>query len=584
MKKRWRISYHDPVAIAELARRAEIPAVVAQLLLSRGISDPFQAQRFLKPTLHALHSPESFPACEQAADLLWSAIQSQRRIAVYGDYDADGITATAILWKCLRLLGADVKYYVPNRLEEGYGLQSSTIEDLARQGVQLIVTVDCGITAVQEVAFAQEKGIPIIVTDHHEPGDDLPQAAALVHPRVGSSLFPFPWLSGAGVAFRLAWALIRRASSGRRAEDRLRDFLVQAVGLAAIGTVADIVPLWDENRVLVHYGCTVSLARQPSLGLAALQKFANQSRNGKTDSEWIAFQLAPRINAVGRLGQAALAVELLVTEKEDRAMELAAYLNSLNDQRKSLEQSIYLRALRQIKEHYDPDNDPAFVLADADWHQGVIGIVAGRLAEKFHRPVILISLSKTGSKLAVGSARSVPGFHLHQALTACAHHLERFGGHAQAAGLTIAEQNINSFRHEFCQYVADNFDREQNLAEISIDCEFPLGVFTVNVVEQVERLAPFGMGNPRPIMCCENVTLAESPRVVGQGQQHLSMRVQHSGTVMRAIAFGAGERVYELACGQPFDLAFRPVISEFNGSRRVELHVVDWRTPQERPR
>jgi len=582
MKKRWRISFHDPVAIADLARRAEIPPVVAQLLLSRGISDPSQARWFLKPSLQALHPPETFPACEQAADIIWAAVQARRRIAIYGDYDADGITATAILWKCLKLLGADVRYYVPNRLEEGYGLQTAAIEDLVQQGVQLIVTVDCGITAIPEVAFAHEKGIEVIVTDHHEPGPDLPQAAAIVHPRIGSSPFPFPWLSGAGVAFRLAWAIARRASSGQRTDERLRDFLVQAVGLAAIGTVADVVPLWDENRILVHYGCTHSLPKRPTLGLSYLQSLASQSSNGKTDSEWIAFQLAPRINAVGRLGQAALAVELLVTEKEDRAAELASYINSLNEQRKSLEQSIYLRALRQIKEQCDPDTDPAFVLADTDWHQGVIGIVAGRLAEKFHRPVILISLSKTGMARAVGSARSVPGLHLHEALTACAHHLERFGGHSQAAGLTIAEQSIPAFRHEFCQYVADHFDREQNLAEIHIDCEFPLGVFTVEVVKQIERLAPFGMGNPRPIMCCENVTLVEPPRIVGQGQQHLSLRVHHSGTTMRAIAFGAGDRSHELSCGEPFDLAFRPVITEFRGFERVELHVVDWRTPPQR--
>ncbi|HPZ84661.1 MAG TPA: DHH family phosphoesterase, partial [Thermogutta sp.] len=235
MKKRWRISFHDPVAIADLARRAEIPPVVAQLLLSRGISDPSEARWFLKPSLQALHPPEAFPACEQAADIIWAAIQARQRIAIYGDYDADGITATAILWKCLKLLGADVRYYVPNRLEEGYGLQTAAIEDLVQQGVQLIVTVDCGITAIPEVAFAREKGIEIIVTDHHEPGPDLPQAAAIVHPRIGSSPFPFPWLSGAGVAFRLAWAIARRASSGQRTDERLRDFLVQAVGLAAIG-------------------------------------------------------------------------------------------------------------------------------------------------------------------------------------------------------------------------------------------------------------------------------------------------------------------------------------------------------------
>lgn len=581
MKKRWRIAVHDPAAVGDLARQAGIPAVVAQLLLARGVSDASSATRFLKPVLNRLHPPEDFPACEQAADLLWAAIQAGEKIAVYGDYDADGITGTAILWKCLRLLGADVKYYIPSRFDEGYGLHASAIEDLAKQDVRTIVTVDCGVTAVQEVALAAEKGIRVIITDHHEPGTELPPAASIVHPRIGTPAYRFPWLSGAGVAFKLAWSLARRASQGKRADAPLRDFLVQAVGLAAVGTVADIVPLWDENRILVHFGCTVSLPGRASPGLACLRDLAVKS-NGRTDSEWVAFQLAPRINAVGRLGQAALAVELLVTDDPARAVELAQYINNLNNQRKSLEQGIYQRALKQIKEQFDPDSDPAFVLADSDWHQGVIGIVAGRLAEKFSRPVVLISLNKAGKRTAVGSARSIPGVHLHEAFHACAHLLERFGGHSQAAGLSIPEENIPAFRQEFCEYVAERFNPQEHLGELHIDCEFPLGVFTLDVVEQMEKLAPFGMGNPRPVACCENVMINESPRLIGQGQQHVSFFVHHAGKRMRAVAFGAAERSRELVPGRPFDIAFCPIINEFNGTRRVELHVIDWRLPEER--
>lgn len=582
MKRRWRIRLHDPGEVADLARRVGIPAVIAQLLLCRGIREPEAAQRFLSPTLHRLYPPERLPDCEKAAELLWRDIQAGHRIAVYGDYDADGITGTAILWKCLKLLGADVRYYVPSRLEEGYGLNTSALEHLATLGVRTVVTVDCGITACEEVAVAKALGLRIIVTDHHEPGVELPAADAVVHPRTGDGQYPFPWLSGAGVAFKLAWALARRATNGARVSTPLKEFLVEAVGLGAVGTVADVVPLWDENRIFVHYGCTASLRERSPLGLSLLRDITPAGSNGRTDSEWIAFQLAPRINAVGRLGQAALAVELLVTEDRARAEELARYIDGLNEQRKSLEQSIYLKALRQIKETCDPDNDPAFVLADVEWHQGVIGIVAGRLAEKFHRPVILISLSKTRTRPGVGSGRSVPGIHLHQALAACAHHLVRFGGHSQAAGLSIEEESIPAFRHEFCEYVAEQFDAQGEPPELEIDGQFPLGVFSLEVAEQIERLAPFGEGNPRPVLCCENVTLAESPRAVGKGQQHLAFRVRHCGTVMRAVAFGAGERLAELPLGQPFDLAFRPVITEFQGLRRVELHVVDWRLPEER--
>jgi single-stranded-DNA-specific exonuclease len=496
---------------------------------------------------------------------------------ISGDYDADGMTATGLLYNCLRLLHADVGYYVPNRFEEGYGINDDALRQLARRGTSMVISVDCGIGSVQEAETAAELGLELVITDHHTLGPSLPRAAAVVHPCLPGHLYPFDGLCGAGVAFKLAWALCQRASNAQRVSPHMRDFLVSALGYAALGTVADVVPLVDENRILVHHGLQ-SLHRQPTTGLSALLKVTQLCDKPRLTSEDLAFTIAPRLNAAGRLGQAQLGVELLVTENPDRAQALADYIHQLNSSRESLERSIQLAATKQIKEQFDPENDPALVLAGAGWHAGVIGIVAGRLAEKYHRPIVVIAVDAVGAKPATGSARSAGGFDLYRALCACSEHLVGFGGHAAAAGLKIDERQVESFRAAFCDYVAAEMKEADRTAEIRIDAEAPLSQLTLHTLQQIELLAPFGAGNPRPVLSASGVTLEEPPKRMGGGERHLSARIRQHGVTMRSVAFGQGDWAEELAqLPGPFDIAYRPVINDFRGRRNVELHLVDWR-------
>jgi single-stranded-DNA-specific exonuclease len=553
---------------------------VAQLLLGRGIVDPAAVRLFLDCKLTGLREPELLPGLDEAAGRIHAAVTQQRRIVIYGDYDADGMTATAILYNCLRLLGADVAYHVPNRLEEGYGLNSEALRKLAQRGASMIISVDCGIGSVEPAEVARELGLELIVTDHHQLGDQLPAAAAIVHPALPGGGYPFHGLCGAGVAFKLAWALCQRTSGAKRVAASMREFLLAAVGLAAIGTVADVVPLLDENRILVRHGL-LSLRQRPVPGLAALLKITGLDQKPALGGEDIGFTLAPRLNAAGRLGQAQLGVELLTTESAERAASLAEYIHQLNGNRDTLERSVYLAAQKQAKEQCDPDNDPALVLAGIGWHAGVIGIVAGRLAEKYHRPVVLISWDQLGTKPGVGSARSAGGLNLHRALAACGHHLIAHGGHAQAAGLRIEEARLAAFRSEFCEYVASETTAGDRIAEVQIDAETLFSQMTLDTLQQIEQLAPFGHGNPRPILCTSGVTLAGPPKRMGGGDRHLSLRVHQHGVTLRAVAFGQGEAADQLAqLDSPLDVAYRPVINEYRGRRSVEMHLVDWRVSQ----
>ena len=441
----------------------------------------------------------------------------------------------------------------------------------------MIVTVDCGIASVAEAQTAKQCGVELIITDHHEPAASLPEAAAIVHPRLPGHDYPFGGLSGSGVAFKLAWAICQQASGAKRVGQQMKDFLLQATGLAAMGTVADVVPLVDENRVLVCHGL-VSLHQRPTLGMATLMRLAELDKKGELEAEDVGFTLAPRINAAGRLGQAQLAVELLITDRPQRAEELAEYLNQLNANRQTLERSIYLAANKQAKERFNPKEDPALVLADHGWHAGVIGIVAGRLAEKYHRPVVLISLDAMGVKPGVGSARSVPGLNLHAALEACSHHLLAHGGHAAAAGLQIEEQRLEAFRADFCEHVAAEMTEQARVAEVHIDAEAPLSAFTLQTVNQIQQLSPFGHGNTRPLLCASGVRLDGPPKAMGSGGHHLSMMLSQHDVRLRAVAFGGGEWADEIAAVDgPLDVAFRPVVNSFRGRRSVELHLVDWR-------
>jgi len=580
MAKQWRFRPHDPDRIVALARGAGISPVVARLLLCRGVSDAATAERFLAPKLTHLHDPAGLPGCAAAAERVHAAVKAGQRIVVYGDYDVDGITGTALLWRCLQMLGADVGYYVPHRVDEGYGLHEEAIRTLASQGAKLLVTVDCGITACREAAVAAECGVDLVVSDHHEPDAALPAAAAVVHPRLPGASYPFGDLSGSGVAFKLAWAICQEAGAARRVSQPMRDFLLAATGLAAMGTVADVVPLVDENRALVAFGLA-SLAQRPTPGLQALLRIAKLDGKKRLTSEDVGFAIGPRLNAAGRLGQAQLAVELLVTDRAERAEELAQYVDRLNADRQSLERRIFLAANRQIKERFDPTCEPALVLAEHGWNPGVIGIVAGRLAEKYDRPVVLVALDRLGAKPAVGSARSVPGYDLFAALCACREHLVTFGGHEAAAGLRIEEDHLDAFRADLCEHAATHLPRRCGAAELVIDAEANLSELTPQTLRQIERLAPFGQGNARPLFCTTSVRLAEPPRPIGSSGRHLSLRLVQQGIALRAVAFGGAEWAAELAAlTEPIDVAFRPAINEFRGRENVELHLTDWRVHQ----
>lgn len=576
MPKVWRFLPHDASVVGQVGRQMRVSPLMAQVLIARGLADRSAALGFLEAKLLDLHEPELLPGITEAADRIIAAIKNKRRITIYGDYDVDGVTATSLLWECLSLAGAQVDYYIPSRLEEGYGLNCDAVLQLHKEDPdRLLVTVDCGIASVGEVAIAREVGLELIVTDHHQFADQLPAADCLVHPRLPGGAYPFGDLCGAGVAFKLAWAICQRLGDGKKASPRMREFLKTAVVLASIGTVADVVPLLGENRVLVRYGLS-GIFERPSLGLQALMKVAGLEDKKVLDAEDIGFGIAPRINAAGRLGQARLAVELLTTQNAERAASLADYLDQLNNNRRTVERRILKQAKQMVAEKPDWAEHGALVLSHDDWHPGVIGIVANRVAEHFEKPTILVSLNAE-TRLGQGSGRSFAGFDLHAGLSACSQHLETFGGHAAAAGLRITADNIDPFREDLCQFINGNHEVHRRELELRIDAEVRLGDCTPRAVRELDRLGPFGQGNPRPIFVSTGVELAEPPRKMGEGDRHLSLRVRQYGQTLRAVAFGRGEWADEIAqTNGSLSISFAPSINRFGGRERVELKLIDW--------
>jgi len=578
MQKSWRILPHDSGRVESLMRSAGVPPVVAQLLVSRGVYRADDARLFLDSKLVGLRDPMELPGVADASAIVLDAIQKSLPITIYGDYDADGMTGAAILVNGLRLLGADVTYFVPNRLEDGYGLSCEAIEKLHRRGRKVIISVDCGITSIEQAALCKQLGITLIITDHHQLAAELPDAAAVVHPRLPGTCYPFGELCGAGVAFKLAWAICQQVCGTKKVTEPMREYLMQSLALAAIGTIADMVPLLDENRILVHHGLR-SLKANPLPGLAELMKLTKLIDKSKLLSEDVAFSLAPRLNATGRLGQAQLGIELLTSPPGDRVKALATYIEQLNSSRDSLQRSVQLAASKLATTDFDPEADPALVLAGVGWHLGVIGVVAGRMAEKYGKPVIVISLDQTGNKPGVGSGRAGgPGVNLHEALAECSSRLIRFGGHQAAAGLTVAEDQIDDFRSDFFEAVSRQTIDSEPISEILIDAQAPLGQLNLQTVTQIEQLSPFGQGNPRPVLCSSGVTLVEPSKRMGGGERHLTVRLTQHNIQIRAVAFGQGDWCDDLnACDGPIDIAYRPVINEFAGRRNVEIQLVDWR-------
>ncbi|HMP03482.1 MAG TPA: single-stranded-DNA-specific exonuclease RecJ [Gemmatales bacterium] len=578
--KRWRLLTPSPELARTIAESLPLPLGLAQLLVHRGVQRPESARQFLTCALSDLHDPATLPGVPEAARRLHAAVLAGRRVCVYGDYDVDGITGTTLLWRCLRLAGGDADYYVPERFEEGYGLNFGALRKLKERGIDTVVTVDCGITSVAEAQAARELGLELIITDHHEPRSELPAADVLVHPRLPDSGYPFPQLCGAGVAFKLAWALGQEFSQARKVSAAFRTFLLESVALVALGTVADVVPLWGENRIFVHHGLK-SLATGPSIGLKALLEAAELSAQKDLDSEHIGFTLAPRLNAAGRLGSARLAIELLATQTPQRADDLARYLNAQNEQRQKVERQIFHAAKERVEAQGDLDDWPALVLEDADWHAGVIGIVASRLVERFARPVLMIS---TKDDPAQGSGRSVEGFPLHEALAACGQHLLSHGGHAMAAGFKVPTAAIPEFRAAFCAWTRERLPERRPRHTLRIDAEVPLAAVTSGLLKGLAMLQPYGAGNARPHFLATGLELVGEPLPCGQSQRHLRFRVrQEGGPPFRAIAFGMGDRLAELQSGGgACSLVFTPKHNEWNGFTSIDLQVQDFQ-PRARP-
>ncbi len=543
------------------------------MLLERGVQTAADVGPFLTPDFKALLPPETLPGAVDAGRRLVAAARDGRKIVIYGDYDVDGITATTILWHALRLAGADVTFYIPSRLEEGYGLNADAMEKIAADGGKLLITVDCGITACEEVSRACELGMEVIITDHHQPRDELPAAATIVHPTaLGDS--PNPDLCGAGVALKIAWALAQDVSGTARVAPAFREFLVDATAFAALGLIADVVPLKGENRVITSYGLR-HLRETRNSGLRALIEVSGLAEKASLDDYDVGFRLAPRLNAIGRMGHAQLAVELFTRADADRAREIAVTLDAENRRRQKVEREITKQAEALVIEHgYDRDSCRGIVLANGEWHAGVIGIVASRMVRRFGRPTVLIALDgDTGQ----GSGRSIQHFPLHEVLEKCSPHLLGHGGHAMAAGVRLRADQVEAFTTAFQEQAANRLTAADLCPKLRLDDEVPLAQLTTEVVDMIQRLAPFGEGNPRPRLATPVVELVDQPRVVGRDGAHLQLRLRQGSTHRKAIAFNHGPQADEIAQHRRLRLAFEPLINEWQGRRSVELRVIDWK-------
>ena len=541
---------------------AGYPYLVSSVLVSRGVETAEQAAVALERERTLSHSPFLMRDMDKAVARIQNALSGGEKIAVFGDYDVDGITATCLLTDYLRSRGGEVVMHIPGRFDEGYGLSREAIRTLAEEGVDLIITVDCGITGVEETDFANSLGVDVVITDHHECKETLPNAVAVVDPHRPDCGYPFKHLAGVGVALKLVLAL-----GGNDREDAL---FARYCTLAAVGTIADVMRMEDENRAIVSMGLE-AIGHSDFIGLHALLREAGLA--GKPISSiQIGFVLAPRINAAGRMGRASLAAELLLTDDEAEAERKAKELCDLNRERQSVEQDIYVKAVEQL-ELLPPDEKYALVLASDDWHQGVVGIVASRLSEKYSCPSFMIHLQGGMGK---GSCRSYGGFNLFGALEACSDLLVGFGGHELAAGFTIEEANIPAFRKKMNKYVREHTGRAMPVSSIAVDAELTRpALVTLDEVERLGELEPYGAGNDRPVFCFRGALL-ETAQSVGQNR-HLKVRLQKGHTFFEGIFFSVTADDIGIAAGSRVDAAFYLQINEFRGSRSVQLQLLDIR-------
>jgi single-stranded-DNA-specific exonuclease len=565
MEKRWLLKERgDAHVVTTLATEMAVPAAVASLMVQRGITTKNQAEEFFNPTLGSLHDPFLMKDMNRAVDRISTAISRNEKILVYGDYDVDGTTSVAMLYSFLRERHSNLDYYIPDRYHEGYGLSSRGIDYAAEGNCRLIVALDCGIKAVDKVKYARSKGIDIIICDHHLPGDGIPEATAVLDPKQPGCNYPYKELSGCGVGFKLMQAYCR-------VQNIPFERIVPYLDLVAVSIGSDIVPMTGENRILAYFGLK-QLNDSPRLGF---QKIIEKAKIRKPLAiEDVVFRIGPRINAAGRMESGSKAVELLVSQNPQDALMICDAIDLNNDDRRKKDSEITSEARRMVSEDSRSGNARTTVLFHQGWHKGVIGIVASRLIETYYRPTVILTESKDG--FATGSARSVPGYDLYQAIESCSDLLESFGGHMFAAGLTLKQENLQQFRERFEKFVSETIRDEHLVPSINVDEEIPLEDVTPELYRNLERFQPFGPDNTAPVFVSRRVkTLACQP--VGNNGMHLKLSfARHNGEPVGAIAFGQADMIETFReSGGVVDIAYSVEMNEFRGKTSVQLNIKD---------
>ncbi len=569
----WTLRSPHRGTVQDLMRKHDVPELVAILLANRGYSPGEAVSAHMAPDLRKLHDPFLLPNMREATRVLRKSVEDGETILIHGDYDVDGVTGTVLLVRLLRLFGADVHWHIPDRFKDGYSFGDHSIERAKAEGAKLVISVDNGTSAIEPIAQLKAIGVKTIVTDHHEPPvSGLPEAVAIVNPKLRDSTYPFPELCGGAVAFKLAWGFCQEMSDGDRVKPELRQFLVDSMGDVAIATVCDVVPLVDENRILARHGLK-ALESSSRPGVKALLSAAGIS-NRALNAEDVSFQIGPRINASGRLATAARAVEVLLSEDDAEAARLAAELDTLNVKRREIERDVLVEAEADAKLYQDAQRYPVIVVAGQGWHQGVVGIVAARLVDKYARPALVIGLD---GDMGRGSARSVPGFSVLEAMHGGAAFMPRYGGHSQAAGCEVMSESIDDLREAICEEARRILGGAgYPPPELAIDAAVPLTMIDQSLLNQVDRLQPYGQLNESPVLLSRDVRLAEPARVIGADGRHVILQVRQGDTVHKALAFGMANRVHELEMGIPIHLVHTPRWNTFRGQRNLELLVHDF--------
>ena len=556
--KSWFVKKPDYRLQEVLSRELNISPIIAQVLINRGITDASSAIKFLKSDLNALHDPFLLKDMDKAVFRIREAIRKKEKILIYGDYDVDGITGVALLMLVLKNLGADVHYYIPHRVEEGYGLNREAIFNAHKTGVNLLISVDCGISAFEEVDYLNELGMDAVITDHHKPKDSLiPKAFAVINPLRDGCPYPFKYLAGVGVAFKLAQALYGGL-----------DGLLQYLDLVSVGTVADVVPITGENRVIVQHGLSM-LANTHSPGLKALMEVSGLKGKAITSTH-VGFIMAPRINATGRIGSPDTAIKLLLSGEYERAVQFANILDEENRVRQRLEEKTLKEALSKIEQEVNFKEDRIIILNDADWHPGVTGIVASRIVDRFYRPTILIVI-KDG--IGKGSGRSIRNFPLFDALSQCGEFLEEYGGHEYAAGLVVSGEKLTGFKNALNGIARTILQDKDLIPRIEIDMEIPLGGLTEELIEDLEKLSPFGAGNPKPVFSSSDVSVKTFPKIMGRNT--VKMWVTDGGTTCEAVGFNMAGNLTLPRRDEKISIAYSPSMNDWQGTSTMQLKIID---------